>query len=666
VQEYDGQTMNKPVTLKPAGRQPGRRQAVRLLAAGLVLLGGCQSGRQKAPAPAPEPPKIAYSQAHDPEIKAIFELARENKWEEAEQRAGALRDLAPGDTGVERLQAWVVKQSKLIRERALEDEIRSIDAKNSTFNPTVKSLLTEEKDRGLPPRKDVRDAVEQIETTPYVPENYGRVIQKKGVLFDLKSESGRMARMLEQEVNLTLDNIALENLLLNLGQTAGVNFVADKALPALQQKLSVNLNQVKLGEFLRYLSRNYEIQFQVGDDLVWVVDAKDPKRVLEETRVYRLRKGFILPAQFGPHETTQVRTTTPQNVTTVTETQKMNRFVNDGAPEVPALETAVKEFFKGSKYLIDYERNLIVAQGTLEQLDVLERLIEEFDQPVQQVLIEARFITVSQAAFLELGAQWESGRDALTAGQRTATDFTGLAASRVGLGLQETFTNILGRSSLSATIAALEQSGESQTLSAPRLTLVNNRPGKISDGKIQYYYEEYQVKQQVLERRSSSQLVPSGKPSKITSGASLEVMASVGGDGRSIMLALKPEVNQEVQLVPFATITDVDDTGRVVSTFDIKLPESRTQSLSTRVVVQSGQTVVMGGVLEREQTTFVESVPILGRIPIIGAAFRKRTEVDKPRYLLVFVTATLLSDTGEFIEHDEPVVIPRSGGGEAK
>lgn len=666
MQEYDGQTMNKPVTLKPAGRQPGRRQAVRSLAAGLVLLAGCQSGKPKAPAPAPEPPKVAYSQEHDPEIKAIFELARENKWEEAERRAGALRDLAPGDTGVERLHAWVVKQSKLIRERALEDEIRSIDAKNSTFNPTVKSLLTEEKDRGLPPRKDVRDAVEQIETTPYVPENYGRVIQKKGVLFDLKSESGRMARMLEQEVNLTLDNIALENLLLNLGQTAGVNFVADKALPALQQKLSVNLNQVKLGEFLRYLSRNYEIQFQVGDDLVWVVDAKDPKRVLEETRVYRLRKGFILPAQFGPSEITQVTTTTPQNVRTVTETQKVNRFVNDGAPEAPALETAIKEFFKGSKYLIDYERNLIVAQGTLEQLDVLERLIEEFDQPVQQVLIEARFITVSQAAFLELGAQWESGRDTLTAGQRTATDFTGLAASRVGLGLQESFTNILGRASLSATLSALEQSGESQTLSAPRITLVNNRPARISDGKIQYYYEEYQVKQQVLERRSSSQLVPSGKPSKITSGASLDVMASVGGDGRSIMLALKPEVNQEVQLVPFATITDVDDTGRVVSTFDIKLPESRTQSLSTRVVVQSGQTVVMGGVLEREQTTFVESVPILGRIPIIGAAFRKRTEVDKPRYLLVFVTATLLSDTGEFIEHDEPVVIPRSGGGEAK
>jgi type II secretory pathway component GspD/PulD (secretin) len=73
-------------------------------------------------------------------------------------------------------------------------------------------------------------------------------------------------------------------------------------------------------------------------------------------------------------------------------------------------------------------------------------------------------------------------------------------------------------------------------------------------------------------------------------------------------------------------------------------------------VVKSGQTVVMGGVLEREQRTFVESVPVLSSIPIIGAAFRKRTEVDRPRYLLVFVTATLISDSGEFLSYDGAVI----------
>ncbi len=61
----------------------------------------------------------------------------------------------------------------------------------------------------------------------------------------------------------------------------------------------------------------------------------------------------------------------------------------------------------------------------------------------------------------------------------------------------------------------------------------------------------------------------------------------------------------------------------------------------------------MGGVLEREKTTYVESVPVLGDIPILGALFRRRTESDTPRYLLVFVTATIVKDTGEFLVYDD-------------
>ena len=177
-------------------------------------------------------------------------------------------------------------------------------------------------------------------------------------------------------------------------------------------------------------------------------------------------------------------------------------------------EKAIKELFAGSKYIIDYERNLVVAKGTPEQLLVMERIIEEFDRPIQQVLIEARFVTISKPAFLQLGALWETGRQAQAA--RVPQDFTGLVSTEnianLGIGVQETFTNILNRETLSLTISALEQSGESQTLSSPRLTVLNNRPATISDGKVQYYYEEYQVKQIAQQYYTASSFVPSGKP----------------------------------------------------------------------------------------------------------------------------------------------------------
>lgn len=595
-------------------------------------------------------PPIKFSEQHDAEIREVLKLASEGLWEEAETQAGLLSKEVPDDLSVERLYSWVSKQRELQRSQALEDSIRKIEAENSAFNPGVLDLLNEQKDRGLPARKDLRDAIQAIESAPLVPESFGKEIVRKGRLFDAETEQGKMAKALDKRVTIHLDDVTLESIIFDIGESEGINFIADKALPAFQEKLSVNMGDVRLSEFLNYVSRNMELQFQVSDELVWVVDGSKTN-LLEETRFYNLRRGFVIPAQFGVDEIDRTSTVS-KGVTTVVEKEKIEKFVQDGAPDVPAIETAIEQFFKGSEYMIDYERNLIVASGTPKQLEVIERIIEEFDQPIQQVLIEARFVTVTEAIFQQLGASWETGRGP---GRSQVKDFTELLdpEAAVGLGLEETFPSILGRDNLSLTLTALEQSGESQTLSSPRITLINNRPAHISDGKVQYYYEEYSVSQQVTERSTASSLVPQGKPVSVTAGVALDVVASIGGDGESIMLALHPEVNQEVKLVTFATVTDRDVAGNVISSFDIRLPESRTQELSTRVIVKSGETVVMGGVLERDQVTFVESVPVLGSIPVIGAAFRKRTEVDKPRYLLIFVTATVMADTGEFIVYED-------------
>ena len=607
-------------------------------------------------------PKIEFDPTYDSEIKEVFRLANKNQWEEARAKSAGLVQFDPKNAMLQRLNTWVVQEGKRRREQALEDEIRNIDAKNSVYNPNAIDLITENKDRGLPARKDVRDAVDLIENSPWIPKNFNKTIHEQGPLFDFEAAKGPMGKVLEKEVSIHLDNVPFETVFLNLSQSSGVNIVADKALPALTNRLTMHLDKVKLGEFFKYMGRNYEVQFQVGQDLVWVIDAKDQKRLMEETRFYKLRKGFVLPAALGAEDVTRASVTAGP-VTTVTESQKFKKFVNDDAPTLPALERAITNLFTGSKYMIDYERNLVVARGSIEQLDVLEKIIKEFDQPIQQVLIEARFVTLSKPAFLQLGVLWETGR--VSPGVRTPTDLTGVLtdsqAKNLGLGIQYSFTNIFDQATLTATISALEQSGESQTLSAPRLTVLNNRPATINDGKVQYYYEEYQVKQSVGQYYTASSFVPSGKPTKITSGAELNVMASIAGDGRHILLALNPSVKTDVQLVNYATLTDFNQNGNVQSTFEIKLPQYRTQELATRVVVKSGETVAMGGVLERQTTELVESVPVLGSLPYIGVLFRRRTAVDTPRYLLVFVTATILNDSGDGVIYDEA-----AGGNKSK
>jgi type IV pilus assembly protein PilQ len=629
-------------------------------AAAVALLLFSLTACQHSPPQVSGPPPVQYSKTYDPEIKEIMDLAGKGQWEEAQAKAAALSEMAPKNPMVERVNSWVVQAAQKRREQALENQIREIDAKDSVFNPTIKSLLKENKDRGLPATKDIRDAVDRIENTPWIPPTYGKTVREKGPLFDFESAKGHMAKVLEKEVTVHLDNVPLETILTHLSQTTGVNIVADKSLPALKQLLSANLDKVKLGEFLRYIARNYELQFQVGDELVWVVDGKDPKKLMEETRFYRLRKGFVLPAEFGTPDATRT-TTTAGAAVSVTEVQKFEKFVNDLAPALPSLERAITNLFTGSKYMIDYERNLVVARGTPEQLDVMERLIKEFDQPIQQVLIEARFVTLSKPAFMQLGVLWQTSG---FTSNGVPADFTGLVnnqnfpslgsgAATVGRGISEVFTNILGAADLSATITALEQTGESQTLSAPRLTVLNNRPATISDGRVQYYYEEYSVSATVQQYYSSSSIYPSGKPTRVTAGAELNVLASISGDGKSILLALNPRVNTQVLLEKYTTVSQVNADGKVTSEFDIKLPTYRTQEINTRVAIKSGETIVMGGVLEREKTTYVESVPVLGDIPILGVLFRRRTEKDTPRYLLIFVTATIVKDTGEFLVYED-------------
>jgi len=632
---------------------------------GLALLAFTACQHPKPPAPQPPPP-VKFSEIYDRDVNEVLELAKKNRWEDAQARANALFDQDPKNPILARLHTWVDQAAQLRRQQALEDKIRGIDAKNSVFNLTLKDLAIEQKDRGLPARKDVRDAVDAIENAPYIPDTYGKVVHEPAPLFDIESTKGRMSKVLEKKVSLHLENVPLGNVLINLNQTAGVNIAADPSIEALKKVVIIHFDSVTLVEVLRYIERNYDLQFQIGDEVVWVVDAKDGKHIFEVTRVFQLRKGLLLPAAYDAPDSTKTTTTTAPNVSTTTEVQKFLRFVNDQTPVLPSIEIAITNLFTG-KHWIDYEHNQIIARGTPEQMDVMERIIKNFDRPIQQVFIEARFVTISKPAFLQLGVLWQTTQNAPPS--IVPQDFTGLINNQtfpqgvnlttgsvspaVGIGIQNAFTKVFGAQDLQATVSAMEQSGESQTLSAPRLTILNNRPASIHDGKVQYYYEEYNVVPQVGQYYSSSFFVPSGKPTKITAGAILNVMASISGDGKSILLALNPIVNTDVSLVKYATLSQYGANGNLQSTFDINLPQYRTEEISTRATVKSGQTIVMGGVLEREKSTYVESVPVLGDIPFLGALFRRRTEVDTPRYLLIFVTAKIVKDTGEFVEYDE-------------
>ncbi len=584
---------------------------------------------------------------YEEEIDEILSLARRNRWREAEEEASKLLSAAPYDPFVLRVYTWVKQENNTRRETELENKIREISNHDTRTNPDVVGLLTNEKTDGLQSSADLRETIENIKNAPLIPKSFGKVIESEARLYDLNSLTNEVNLILEKDITLQVSDVSLHDIIFDIGRTENINFISDQSLEAMNQKITMNVQNWKLGQLLRYVGQNLNINFQIGSDIIWISDgSKTNITNLEEIRCFKLRHGFILPAQFGASQV-YTETTTANGVTTVKQTETRDEFVQDGAPILPSIEAVISQFFEGSKFYIDRERNLIIARGTYQQLNQLKDIIEAFDKPIQQVYIEARFITVTEAAFLQLGMDWSTITQSAAQG---AVDYTGLGASYgVGAGLTKTWTKVFGTDNLNATLYAIEQSGESQTLSSPRITVLNNLPAKIEDGQVQYYYKQYTISQQILDNYSTSNLVPTGEPTDITSGIKLNVMASIGGDGQTILLALSPEVNSEVVMNEFSSIVDYDSSGNPVQSFAIKLPQYTTQKFSTRVAVKSGQTVALGGVMERKQESFSESVPVLSNIPLIGNLFRKRSELDKPRYLLVFVTATIISDTGEFI-----------------
>ena len=269
-----------------------KRLAKRAIALAVVLslaLSGCQSTRQGTDGTFRLNDRVEYSAAYDKELESIFSLSEKGKWEEAEAEVGLLLQQYPEDLTLQRIGEWVATQKTLLREQAIEDRIRSIDSKLTGMNPSIKDFWKDEKSRGLPPRKDIRDAVEMIQATPYVPETFGRKITKQGFLFDVQSEQGRMSALLDNTVSIKVSDQTVKEILFGIGGTEGINFVADEGLESLQKKLTLNLEKVNLGELLGYISRNTGVQFQVGEDLIWVLDGKASKELIEQTRFFRLR-----------------------------------------------------------------------------------------------------------------------------------------------------------------------------------------------------------------------------------------------------------------------------------------------------------------------------------------------------------------------------------------
>lgn len=278
---------------------------------------------------------------------------------------------------------------------------------------------------------------------------------------------------------------------------------------------------------------------------------------------------------------------------------------------------------------VDERTNALLIRDLKENIDVIRDIIDTLDIPVKQVQIEARIVTVNEGNLDELGVRWgfsstngnntvggsiESNlfQAGLLEGDTLPVDdflnvnlaATSTTASSIAFQVAKLGSDLL----LDLELSALQRESKAEVISSPRLITTNKKPAYIEQGTEIPYLE------------SSS------------SGAT-----SVTFKKAVLSLKVTPQITPDNRLVLDLSVTQ-DRPGDVVKTGTGEAVAINTQRIGTQVLVDNGETVVLGGIFQHSVTDTVDKVPLLGDLPVLGALFRRSYQQMGKSELLIFVT----------------------------
>ncbi len=296
---------------------------------------------------------------------------------------------------------------------------------------------------------------------------------------------------------------------------------------------------------------------------------------------------------------------------------------------------------------IDTRTNTLIIQDISSSLEAVRGLISELDVPIRQVLIESRIVNADESFAKDIGVRFgyskqtkQGTSDRATIGEGGAAPFVAIGGGQAGnvdFGGTTTFNNgtnenlivdlpaipgdatalalaigKVGSFLLQLELSALIAEGRGEDIASPRVITANQHEAVIESG-VQIPYQE----------ASSSGATTTSFQDAVLS---LRVTPQITPDDRIIMdLA----VNQDTL------------SGTVVN----GVPAINTRSVSTQVLVQNGETVVLGGVYTSSDRKSIDRTPFFGDLPYVGFLF-KRTDINKSKSeLLIFITPKILKDS---------------------
>ena len=305
---------------------------------------------------------------------------------------------------------------------------------------------------------------------------------------------------------------------------------------------------------------------------------------------------------------------------------------------------------------VDQRTNTLIVKDTAETIDKIQDLVQKLDVPVKQVTIEARIVTIDDSVSEELGVNWSLSKNGMgrtdgkpglindpqqsfPTAQNTTLDpygkvdadnlylSNGYAATPghghwmsqtafdtvkngFGISIGKIWDNIL----VDMYLSALETENKAEVISSPRVTTANQKEALIEQGV--------------------------DVPTEVSTSS-----GATSTEWKKAVLSLKvtPQITPDNRIILDLVVTQ-DTLGEEVSTGNGRERSINTQRVETQVLVENGETIVLGGIYQQELTKRVSKVPLLGDIPYLGALFRYTNDSNRKKELLVFVTPKIVID----------------------
>ena len=327
--------------------------------------------------------------------------------------------------------------------------------------------------------------------------------------------------------------------------------------------------------------------------------------------------------------------------------------------EAASIEQYLQEALPESadrKIVYDPITGVLTVTDTPTNQSMAKDLIKLWDIGPTQVRIQARFVEIQVSDLQELGIEWQIHKvqrqtndknghwgnfggnvdsGSLSEDQAAAALF-GMANETSGLGL--TIGRMNGAGDIfRAYIKALVEEGKASLLSSPSVTTLSGQMANIQMANIVPYASDFTRTN--IGTSDFPVMVEIYKVAEKVTGISLEVTPSVGGDSKVVTMDIHPEVSILVSQIPISSSADFPP--------DLGYPVIDTRTTQTSVVVRSGETVVLGGLIREDDETTTRKVPVLGDIPLIGNLFKTDHTDKTKKNLLIFLTATILDSRGE-------------------